>query len=298
MFVAVTCGTSIDRTIVLDRLIPGEVHRPTHVVATAGGKGLNVARAGTTLGATVEAVAVVGGHTGQWVADRLAAEGIAHRMVWSTSETRICVSLADLSTGQMTDVYEPASPVSTDEWEQLIGRTVESIVTGEASWVAVSGRPPAGLAQGAIAALIAACRSTGARVALDTSGAALREGLAAGVDLVKINHAEAIEICGAGTAEALAAELRSHAPFAVVTAGPLGAFGMGHHLASEVRGGYPVGSGDCFLGGLLTALDHGADVADALWLGLGAAVANSEQPGAACFPRCRAEELAAVRAAR
>ena len=35
------------------------------------------------------------------------------------AETRICMSLADLSTGTMTDIYEPASPVSSSEWEQL-----------------------------------------------------------------------------------------------------------------------------------------------------------------------------------
>ena len=47
----------------------GEIHRPIEVVRCAGGKPLNLARAAATLGADVEVVAVLGGPTGQILAD-------------------------------------------------------------------------------------------------------------------------------------------------------------------------------------------------------------------------------------
>ena len=60
-----------------------------------------------------------------------------------------------------------------------------------------------------------------------------------------------------------------------------------------VRGRYPVGSGDAFLAGLVTALDRGDDWEGALRLGLGAATANAEMPGAGKLDPARAEALAA-----
>ena len=59
-----------------------------------------------------------------------------------------------------------------------------------------------------------------------------------------------------------------------------------------VRGRYPVGSGDAFLAGLVTALDRGDDWEAALRLGLGAATANAELPGAGKLDPARAAALA------
>ena len=64
------------------------------------------------------------------------------------------------------------------------------------------------------------------------------------------------------------------------------------------RGDYPVGSGDAFLAGLLTALDDGPTDDPGAWgraaaLGLGAGAANAEVPGAARLDPARARALAA-----
>ncbi|MGH2525137.1 MAG: PfkB family carbohydrate kinase, partial [Actinomycetota bacterium] len=58
------------------------------------------------------------------------------------------------------------------------------------------------------------------------------------------------------------------------------------------RGQYPVGSGDAFLGGLVTALDREEGWEAALRLALGAAAANAELPGAGRLNAVRAIELA------
>ena len=41
----VAANPSIDRTYEVERLRPGEIHRPVATVAVPGGKGLNAARA-------------------------------------------------------------------------------------------------------------------------------------------------------------------------------------------------------------------------------------------------------------
>ena len=72
----VAASPSIDRTHVVDAVTPGEIHRPQAVVAVAGGKALNAARAAHALGADVHAIALLGGHTGRWVAAALEEEGV------------------------------------------------------------------------------------------------------------------------------------------------------------------------------------------------------------------------------
>jgi sugar/nucleoside kinase (ribokinase family) len=57
------------------------------------------------------------------------------------------------------------------------------------------------------------------------------------------------------------------------------------------RGPYPVGSGDAFLAGLVTALDRDEGWEAALRLALGAAAANAELPGAGRLDPIGAIEL-------
>jgi tagatose 6-phosphate kinase len=123
-------------------------------------------------------------------------------------------------------------------------------------------------------------REAGARVALDVSGEALRLGLKAGPDFVKVNAAEAAEL-GFATAAALRAAA-GHA--AAITHGADGmelATPDGETLrATPPRlGAYPVGSGDAALGGFLAALDAGALWPDALASAARAAAANAQVPG-------------------
>jgi fructose-1-phosphate kinase PfkB-like protein len=58
------------------------------------------------------------------------------------------------------------------------------------------------------------------------------------------------------------------------------------------KGPYPVGSGDAFLAGFVTALDAGESPRQALCLALGAGTANAETPGAGRLDPERAKELA------
>jgi 1-phosphofructokinase family hexose kinase len=290
---------SIDRTLVVERLVRGAIHRPTSVVQVAGGKGLNVARAAAVLGGAVHAVAPLAGHAGRWIADELAAEGVEATVLWTDGETRACLSVADAERGDLTEFYEPSAPLPGAVWDAVVAAT--AAVAAGAAWVTISGSPPGA----GIAALVAAARDAGARVALDAHGATLRDGLAAGVDLVKVNREEASEAVGAA-GDPPAAELaralreldgRDHRA-AIVTDGAAGLVlvapdGAALTARGDTRGAYPQGSGDSFLGGLAAALDVGAAWDGALRLGLGAAAANAEQPGAGRLDPERARALAA-----
>ena len=296
MIAFVAASPSIDRLHVVGALRPGEIHRPERVVAVAGGKALNAARAAHALGADVHAVALLGGHTGRWVAAALEAEGVRCDGVPGPGETRICLSVSD--GGALTEFYEPGPELDEAHWAAL--EETFARVAGDAPWAGVAGSLPPGAPVDGPARLLRVAREAGARVALDVSGEALRLALAEGPDFVKVNAHEAAEL-GIASAEALRETAMRGAGGAVggrdgmAPAAPGFAAAITHgadgmELATpdgEVLravpprlGAYPVGSGDSALGGFLAKLDAGATGAEALDGAARAAAANAQVPGA------------------
>ena len=304
MIVCVAANPSIDKLFEVDRVLPGRIHRPAAFVQVPGGKGLNVARAAHSLGAEVHATGILAGFAGQWLEEALVAEGVSGTFAWAEGETRASLSVADSETGGLTEFYERGADVGPDGWERL-----EAVVTGVsagAAWVTMSGNLPPGAPGDGYARLVAIARTAGARIALDARDVALEHGVAANPDLVKVNAEEAgwllrTEIRTQQEALAAAVAIRERlgdGGVAIVTRGAEGAvvaMAEGSALAGRLyaRGPYPVGSGDSFLGGLVTALERGDAWEAAIGLALGAATANAEMPGAGRLDPSRAEELAA-----
>ena len=97
MIVCLAANPSVDRLFEVERLVKGDIHRPSGFVQVAGGKGLNVARAARSLGADVCAVALLRGHTGRWLQESLVAEGVEGEFVWTHGESRSSLSVATSS---------------------------------------------------------------------------------------------------------------------------------------------------------------------------------------------------------
>jgi 1-phosphofructokinase family hexose kinase len=303
VIVCVAANPSIDRLFEVDRVRLGRIHRPTAFVQVPGGKGLNVARAAHSLGAAVHATGILAGFAGQWLEEELAAEGVLGTFAWAEGETRASLSVADAETGGLTEFYERGADVGLDGWERL--EAIVTGVSGGAAWVTMSGNLPPGAPEDGYARLVAIARTAGARIALDAREVALEHGVAARPDVVKVNAEEAgwllrTEI--STQVEALEAargirERLGEGGVAVVTRGAEGAvvaMADGSTIAGRLyaRGPYPVGSGDAFLGGLVTALEGGEDWSAAVAMALGAATANAGMPGAGRLDPARAKDLA------
>ena len=290
--ICIVPNPSIDKTIEVDRLIAGAIHRPDDVVAVPGGKGLNVARAAAALGVPVEAVLVLGGHAGRWMSSELARRGIRRNTTWVRGETRTCLSVLDRSTGELTEVYEPGPTISGADWRRFVrvaSRTVAAAPPG--SVAAISGSFLRGVPDDAAARLLEAVGRTGAPLLVDTSGPHLAAALSARPALVKINAAEAAQATGTPVAsedQAVAAAralVARGAERAVVTRGADGAVAADARRAWVIDplgggGQFAVGSGDAFLAGIAAGLLAGASFDRCLRLATGAAVANTLVPGA------------------
>ena len=302
---------SVDRTAEVDRLEVGAIHRPASVLAVPGGKGLNVARAARSLGASVDAVVLLAGHAGRWIDEELDRIGIRHEASWvDGTETRTCLSVLDRSTGRMTEVYEPSGAVPAAAWrafEALVARLMAA--TPPASLVAVSGSFPTGVGAAAAGRLVRAARRAGRRIVVDTSGPWLAAALGARPDLVKINAAEAGAVLRRVVeteAEALAAAVdlaEAGARAAIVTRGPLGAVGWDGQRGwavdpPVVDGSHAVGSGDAFLAGLGVAILRSEPFERQLRRAAAAAAASLLIAGPGNLRRRAAERLIAESAVR
>jgi len=290
---------ALDVTYLVDAL--DGIQRPREVHRTAGGKALNAARAAVLLGGDVEAVAVLGGGTGDVVAEAARGDGLRLSVVRQRSLTRTCVSVHADDHEDLTEIYEPAPAPDDDAFDELVG-ALATTLRARPGWCAVSGGMPAALGPDVLVGLVAGVPE-GCRVAVDSHGPALHRLLDAGrpPELLKVNRAEAAEALGVDPGTDLGElvhGLRSRTGgTVVVTDGRAGAraaddHGSWHVALDGVRGSYPVGSGDAFLGGLLVALDAGLDLVGALRLATGAAAANALVPGAGRFDPHVARELA------
>ncbi len=313
MIVCVAGNPAIDKLFETTELRPGEIHRPEDFVPLPGGKGIHVAQVATMLGVEAIATGILGGHHGRWLAEALAGEGVPGVFAWTAAgETRSCLTVADRATRSLTEFYEDGIRATSEDWAELT-RIVGELLAQGPSWLAMAGSVPAAPDVEGYAQLVRAARAAGVRTAVDSRGPDLARAIGERPDLVKINAAEASELLnrpaihGIADAHQAAQAVRrraggDHPGAVVITLGEDGMVlldpeGTAWHGAVDAHGDYPVGSGDAFLAGLLTALSD-ADPADpgawarAAALGLGAAAANAESPGAARLDPARARELA------
>ncbi|MEV7726621.1 1-phosphofructokinase family hexose kinase [Streptomyces sp. NPDC087917] len=265
MILTVTLNTALDVTHRVPRLRPHTSHRVTGVTERPGGKGLNVARVLAALGHEVTAAGFAGGPAGALVRELLAdAPGVTDALVPCAGTTRRTLAVVDEATGDTTQFNEPGPQISAAEWAAFLERYTELAAGARA--VALCGSLPPGVPVGAYAVLVRAARAAGAApVLLDTSGEALRRGVAARPDIIKPNAAELAELTGSRDPLPATRDARRRGAHAVVTslgpAGLLAATPEGAWQAAPPRplGGNPTGAGDSAVAGILAALTHGLD---------------------------------------
>lgn len=287
MILTVTPNPSLDRTVEVPRLVRGGVLRATAAQVDPGGKGVNVSRVLAAAELATVAVLPSGGRVGARLADLLAPQGVPVVAVAVQGTTRSNTTLVEPD-GTTTKVNEPGPELSGPEAAALEAQVAE--LAGRASWVVTAGSLPAGLPVDFHARIVRAAHASGAKVAVDTSGAPLAAAVAAGPDLVKPNLAELAELVGRellslGEVLAAAEELRAGGVAAVlVSLGERGALlvdasGAHHACTAAVTVRSTVGAGDSTLAGFLAATTTGSPGAAALVSAVAFGAAAVQLPG-------------------
>ncbi|MEU7552327.1 1-phosphofructokinase family hexose kinase [Streptomyces sp. NPDC044571] len=296
MILTVTLNTALDVTHRVPQLLPHASHRVTTVTERPGGKGLNVARVLAALGHEVTATGFAGGRTGETVRELLAeAGGVTDALLPCAGTTRRTLAVVDASSGDTTQFNEPGPLIGSAEWSRFLEHYEELVAGADA--VALCGSLPPGVPVGAYATLVRAARAAGAPVLLDTSGEALRRGVAARPEMIKPNAAELAELTGSREPLRATRDARRRGAHAVVTSlgpdGLLAATAEGTWQAAPPRAlaGNPTGAGDSAVAGLLSALTEGLDWPGRLTRAVALSAATVHAPTAGDFDPRTYEEV-------
>jgi 1-phosphofructokinase family hexose kinase len=270
----------VDRSLRLERLLPGHVQRPRSVEVTAGGKSVNVCRASRAHGVRPVLVANLPGRGGAFIGELLAAEGHDLRGVATDGEARSQVIIIEDDL-RVTVLNEPGPPLSASDRDRLLA-AFGAELPGQRVATA-SGSLPPGTPDDTYGEVVALARGRGAITVVDATRDALRACLPFRPDVVTPNLAEAHAVLhglaeevveaadeDARTAAVAAAQslCDAGARAALVTVGRHGVAGADADgtfwiTAPSVREVNPVGAGDSFVAGLAVALERGDDLRSA-----------------------------------
>lgn len=257
-----TLNPALDLTVRLAHLEPGAVNRSETLLTHAAGKGVNVAQVLADLGHYVSVGGFLGGANPEAFETLIASRGFGDAFVRVSGETRSNIKIAEQD-GRVTDINAPGPLVSEQAQKQLL--KLLAVIAPEFDVVVVAGSLPRGVSVQWFQALLEELKSLGLKIALDTSGEALRAGLKVGPWLIKPNAEELSEALDCPTdsiaQQALAAE-RLHAQgveHVVISQGADGVnwFSPGtalHATPPKVNVASTVGAGDSLLAGMLHGL--------------------------------------------
>ena len=194
MIVTVTLNAALDRSLTVPIFKLGHRHRASSVLALAGGKGINVARALKRLDVPVVATGLAGGRTGTRIVEELTEEAILNDFVRIRDESRTSTAVVDPTSGTYTEINEWGPKVSLEELEILLDKL--RYLSRGASTVVFAGSLPRGVDEGFYADAVREMTRLGARVVLDAEGEPLRRGIEAEPWLVSPNQHEAEQLVG------------------------------------------------------------------------------------------------------
>lgn len=260
-----TLNPALDLTVRLARLEPGEVNRSETLLTHAAGKGVNVAQVLADLGHQLTVGGFLGADNPQAFDALIARRGFADAFIRVPGETRSNIKIAEQD-GRVTDINAPGPQVSEQAQQALLNQL--TLIAPGHDAVVVAGSLPRGVSAQWLHDVLVQLKSLGLKVALDTSGEALRAGLRAGPWLVKPNTeelADALDCPTDSLEQQRQAAQRLHAQGVEHVVVSHGADGVNwfsptlalHATPPKVSVASTVGAGDSLLAGMLHGLLSG-----------------------------------------
>lgn len=285
MITTVTLNPMLDKTVYVDSIQRGHIHRASKIETIAGGKGINVSRQLKTLGAETRATGFLGGEIGAIVSHLLTAENISHDFVITDTMTREGVTYREAD-GNATAMFEPIGHIGVNFVHQLNAKINQ--LAQQSAWIVCSGSSPGYEADDLFYEAIVNGHKFGAFSVLDSYGNAFTLALKAMPSLVKPNKQELEQTFGMKLASdtdfrsALDGLLDKGIQYCIITDGanPSYAAIRGHYwkiTSPQVVTVNPVGSGDAMVAGILYGFTQGWKFQRCLSFGAAAGAANAQK---------------------
>lgn len=273
MILTVTLNAAIDKRYLVSGAQEGEVNRVLNCKYTPGGKGLNVSKPASVMGAEVVATGFAGGHAGDYIVESLKSFGITGRFYRLEAESRSCINIWDEKKKIQTEYLEPGFTVSEEDFQAFV-RHFKGLVQ-EADVVAMSGSVPRGLDGTAYQKLISIVKAAGKKAILDTSGELLRLGIQAKPTMVKPNIDEIRILTGSAcdtSEELIQAAKKIHergVAIVVISLGEEGSLlvcdsGVYRAVVPKIDAVNTVGCGDSMIAGFAIGMEEGIPIEEIL----------------------------------
>jgi 1-phosphofructokinase family hexose kinase len=288
MIYTVTLNPALDRELVVSKLKINRVLRSIDHRIDFGGKGINVSRGLATLGEKSVVLGFTGGKTGDMLEDGLEKLELTQKFIRVHGETRTNISIASQDRTEIIKVNEPGPHIPSRKQDELL-QMIHDLARPDDWWV-LSGSLPPGVTTTIYASIVEDVQCAGAKVLLDTSGEALREGCRAQPFLVKSNELEASQltqkkILSTDDVRATVKEIHVFGiEVVVITLGSKGAIisdGVNTWMAEPpaINEMNPAGAGDAFVAGLIYGLSRNESLPESLTFGVACGSASASLPG-------------------
>jgi 6-phosphofructokinase 2 len=289
MIYTVTLNPALDRTVVVDTLVPNETVRTRVEKTYAGGKGIDVSRVLRALGETSVALGFCGGYEGLELEGHLLNSGIIIHLTRVGGSTRVNFIINEQAGGRQFLIGALGPEITAAELGQFF-QTFRSI--SNPTYVIISGSIPRGVDAGIYAQLVLTAHEKGALVALDSDGEPLRLGLQSIPDFIKPNQFELERLVKKEIRterEVLQAARSIHesgVKYVIVSRGSKGLIivskeGTFKAVPPKLKVDNTVGAGDSTLAGFILAHSQGKSIIECARLGCAAGVATVSTPGTA-----------------
>lgn len=259
IFLCITLNPAIDTTLALAQLQIGAVNRVQSAHSRPAGKGLNVASVLNALGHDVWVTGFLGENNRAMFDDDFAKQGFHNAFVYVAGETRQNIKIAETANGQMTDINGQGFWVDAHAKQQLFERIAE--LASQVDIIAMSGSLPQNFSPVDFDALIKLISQYNKKLAIDSSGEALKVAVANQPFLLKPNNDELSESFGMPAEtfdeqKKLLATLNSNTEHWVISLGEKGVNWLTanqnlHAMPPRVAVKSTVGAGDTLLAGVL-----------------------------------------------
>lgn len=291
--VTLTINPALDKSSVVDRIVPENKLRCSTPAFEAGGGGINVAKAVHRLGGSPIAIFPTGGPTGARLHKLVKNEGVDTIVIETKQWTRENLHIVEKSTGFQYRFGMPGTEMMPTEVRSII-ETIEDL-DPKPSYIIASGSLPPGVPDDFYVQIAAIAANHGARFIVDASGDSLKSVSNVGAYLLKPNIAELSELVGVEKLEleevddaARALIIRGQCEVVVVSMGAMGAVLVTesiveHISAPPIQPLSTVGAGDCMVAGIVWTLKQGKSLQEAVRMGVACGSAATMNSGSELF---------------
>lgn len=297
----ITLNPAVDKSCTVENIKPEKKLRCSPPLYEPGGGGINVSRGLIRLGINSTALFTAGGRTGELLKDLIIKEKVEILPIEVSGESRENFIVVDTSHNEQYRFGMPGNEISETEAANILNNITNFSPTPD--FTIISGSLPPGIEASFLRNLVRKLKTSGVKIILDTSGAALSETIKEGVYLLKPNLGELSKLANLEALDNLQANEaakklidENKAEVIIVSLGPQGALLVTKNEskfipAPSVKKLSTVGAGDSMVAGIVSVLCNNGSLIDAARMGVACGSAATMNPGTGLFNKEDAERL-------